>query len=348
MKRIAIIVNSLQSGGAEKQSVILHNALNQQNECYYIVLHGNLIEDKMLRMLENKTNILFLNGNIFNKLIDLYKFLKVKQISYIFTYLTKPNLIGSIVGRISGVKYIYGSIRNAKLPKWKFIIEKISSNYFCTKMIFNNYSGEVNLKNRGLKNTIVIPNCFPNIDEPIKRLYKESLIIITVGRFVAQKDYSTALKSIALLQKTYKNIRFQIVGYGELEDKIRTEISLLELNDYVEIFINPPNIPNLLNNADIYLSTSLFEGTSNSIMEAMNASLPIVATNVGDNYYLIENNKNGFLHKIGDCNAIANSLCFLIENYEERISFGEKSNKILKNDYSFDKFKKRYYKLLDT
>lgn len=51
----------------------------------------------------------------------------------------------------------------------------------------------------------------------------------------------------------------------------------------------------MLDKADIYLSTSLFEGTSNSIMEAMNADLPIVATNVGDNGLLVKNEINGFL-----------------------------------------------------
>jgi glycosyltransferase involved in cell wall biosynthesis len=65
----------------------------------------------------------------------------------------------------------------------------------------------------------------------------------------------------------------------------------LNIMNRIKIFINPANIPDILNECDIYLSTSLFEGLSNSIMEAMVAGLPVIATDVGDNKYLV---KDGF------------------------------------------------------
>ena len=110
--------------------------------------------------------------------------------------------------------------------------------------------------------------------------------------------------------------------------------------------INPGNIPELLKNADIYLSTSLFEGTSNSIMEAMNWSLPIVATDVGDNYCLVSNHENGTLHKIGDIGAMAASLSALLDDVDLRIEYGMESNKRLEKYYSRQIFMANYLKLL--
>ena len=80
-----------------------------------------------------------------------------------------------------------------------------------------------------------------------------------------------------------------------MENEIRLLVRQLKLNTEVENLINPPNIPDILNACDIYLSTSLYEGLSNSIMESMVAGLPVVATNVGDNQYLIKDDYNGFL-----------------------------------------------------
>lgn len=82
--------------------------------------------------------------------------------------------------------------------------------------------------------------------------------------------------------------KFIIVGYGELESQVRQWVNAYKVGSFTEILINPNNIPQLEYDADIYLSTSLFEGTSNSIMEGMNANLPVVCTDVGDNYCLVK------------------------------------------------------------
>src|SRR5664280_952701 len=82
--------------------------------------------------------------------------------------------------------------------------------------------------------------------------------------------------------------KYLIVGYGPLEKEIRHLAEELNLQKEVEILINPPNIPDILKTCNIYLSASLYEGLSNSIMEAMVAGLPVIATNVGDNCYLIK------------------------------------------------------------
>ena len=136
------------------------------------------------------------------------------------------------------------------------------------------------------------------------------------------------------------------VLYGKLETQIRQWIKNYGIIDITRILINPGNIPELLKNADIYLSTSLFEGTSNSIMEAMNWSLPIVATDVGDNYCLVSNHENGTLHKIGDIGAMVASLSALLDDVDLRIEYGMESNKRLEKYYSRQIFMANYLKLL--
>jgi glycosyltransferase involved in cell wall biosynthesis len=345
---ILIFINTLQNGGAEKQSVILYNTLKEVSNSYFVIFDENKKEDRLIELLGGLNyNIYFLKGNIFCKIKSLYFIFKHRQITHLFTYLTKPNFIGSIVAKFAGVKYTYGGIRTSKLPCWKIVLEKVASRFFCAGTIFNNYVGEAKFKKMGFRNTIVIPNCFYSIDKPTIRQEGNIVRIITVGRFVAEKDYETALRAIKeLFVQGNISFKFQIIGYGKLEQQIRKLIQDFSMEQYVEIIINPNNIPELLKNADIYLSTSLFEGTSNSIMEAMNASLPIVATDVGDNNKLVFHSENGYLHNTKDHQAISDSLKTLLYSYDLRIKMGVKSNELLNKHYSFTNFKEQYVQLI--
>ena len=348
MKNITILVNTLQSGGAERQSIYLLNALSDNYKINLIVFYCERIEDKLIKLIKGGNyNLIKLEGHSLIKIFHLYTIFKTKQITHLFAYLTKPNFYGAIIGRLAGIKYIYTNIRTSKLPYWKILLEKISSNYLATATIFNSHSGAGIFRGKGIKKRIVIPNCFPEIASFFRREQKQIIKIISVGRFVEEKDFFTAIRAIKELRANRNGCIFQIVGYGPLENKIRSKIKELKLEDTVEIFINPNNIEELLKEADIYLSTSLFEGTSNSIMEAMNASLPIVATNVGDNNRLVSEGENGFLHNVGDYAGIAESLKLLIDDYEKRMKFGFASNKILRENYFYDDFKDRYLKILE-
>lgn len=169
--------------------------------------------------------------------------------------------------------------------------------------------------------------------------------IITVGRFDPQKDYETLIAGVALLERN--DFRLSIVGYGSLEGQIRNWVKEYGIEKKSDIYIKPNNVFELEQNADIYLSTSLFEGTSNSIMEALNWSLPVVATNVGDNDHLVIDGENGFLHPIGDVNGIAASLCRLLDSSDLRNKMGQKSNQILRESYSLELFERRYMDLIE-
>ena len=138
-----------------------------------------------------------------------------------------------------------------------------------------------------------------------------------------------------------------IIGYGEEEQNIRGWIKEFDVENNVNMYIRPNNVQDIVRDADIYLSTSLFEGTSNSIMEALNWSLPIVATNVGDNDHLVINGQNGFLHPIGDAKGMAQSLSKLLDSVELRNQYGNASNQNLRNNYSVEIFEGRYLKLIE-
>lgn len=348
-KKVVIFVKNLTSGGAEKQSAILAKALSENNEVSYIVFNGNKIHKKYLAFLDSdrRIQIYLLRGYVWKRFRMLYDIMKNESIEYCFSYLTMANLIAAIMGKITAT-ITYSSIRNASLPWYKEVIDRVVCNYLSHKTISNSFSGKDHFVIHGFneKKIIVIPNCFLNITAyKDKERKSDNVRIITVGRFVVQKDYLTAIKVIAELKANYSDIEFLIVGYGKLESEIRRWIVEYGIDDITKIFINPDNIQDLENNSDIYLSTSLFEGLSNSIMEGMNANLPIVCTDVGDNNRLVKNSLNGYICPVGDVRSIVNALVSLCKNVNQRQAFGKISKQILEN-YDIETFRKSYNKLL--
>ena len=351
-KNIAILIPTLKAGGAEKQAVLLASQLAKKYNVHIILYAGELdvAFPKNVEIVEkSKINLHKLKGGVVKKYKDLKAILMENSIEILFNYLTKPNFMGSIAAKKAGVSRIYNGVRNSRIDWWKLILERIAHNRYATATIYNCYSGEEYFSSKGLKKdkAIVIPNCFPNISEPIVREDKEVKHIVTVGRFVPQKDYKTIIRTIAELKTLRKDFVLDIIGYGEEEQNIRSWIEEYGVGEYINIHIRPDNVQEIVKNSDIYLSTSLFEGTSNSIMEALNWSLPVVATNVGDNDHLVIDGVNGTLHLIGDAEGMAKSIATLLDSVELRNEYGAKSNQNLRDNYSMEIFEKRYLKIIE-
>lgn len=351
-KNIAILIPTLKAGGAEKQAVLLAAQLAKRYNVHIILLAGESdIAFPNIAEIVEQSNIRLhkIKGGTFKKLKVLKNTLKDNDINVLFNYLTKPNFVGSFAAKRSGVKQVYNGIRSSRVEWWKLLLERIAHNKFATGTIYNCYSGEEYFSSKGLikEKAIVIPNCFPNIAEPIVRKDRVVKHIVTVGRFVPPKDYNTIIRTVAELKDLRKDFVMDIIGYGEEKQNIRMWIKEFGVEKYINIYIRPNNVQDIVRDSDIYLSSSLFEGTSNSIMEALNWSLPVVATNVGDNDHLVIDGKNGYLHPIGDAEGMAQSLSRLLDSIELRNRFGYESNQNLRNNYSVDIFEDRYLKLIE-
>ena len=350
-KNIAILIPTINAGGAEKQASLLASLLSVKYKVCVILYSGEAKTNvaNVKRLEDANIDVFKLVGSTFSKMRELKSILKENEINYLFNYLTKPNFVGAIVAKKVGVKHIYNGIRNSRIDWWKLILERFAHNHYATATIYNCYSGAEYFFSKGLQKekAIVIPNCFPNISEPIVREDKERKHIVTVGRFVPQKDYKSIICTIAKLKELHKDFVMDIIGYGNEEQNIRGWIKEYGVEEYINIYIKPNNVQDIVRSSDIYLSTSLFEGTSNSIMEALNWSLPVVATNVGDNDHLVIDGETGFLHPIGDAESLAHSLARLLESSELRHQMGIKGNKNLRDNYSMEIFEKRYLDLIE-
>ena len=284
-------MNTLDMGGAEKQSLLQAKLMGDEFDVHYIVQKSKPRLKKHMDFIEKeKINHIQLSGNIISRAFQLNAYLRKNKIKLLFAYLTSDNFLASAATLFSKVKCI-GGVRSSSLPVVKFYVTLFLQKYFLDYTIFNNHFGREVFIKKGFSpvKSVVIQNCINNIQTEIVRTDNNSIKILSVGRFTAQKDYMTALKAVHSIGSNFngKDIEYILVGDGELDQQIQTWIEELKLTN-VRVVRNPDTIENYYTEADIYLLSSDSEGLPNSIMEALNYSLPVVTTNVGDAGYLVK------------------------------------------------------------
>ena len=351
MSAIIILCKTLLKGGAEKQALILSRSLTEENKDIILITWcGDKIDPSHLEFMRNNfIRHIELKGNPIKKWIDLQRVIKKEKVTIILSYLSLANFIAGLSKLFKRNLITIGGVRSEKLAFIKFIFERFTHNHLNDATVFNNYSAKKKFGKRGFNpdKIKVIHNAIRNLPSDQRTGNDNVVNIVSVSRFVKLKDYRTALSSFKEVRdkNTLKKTKYYIVGFGPQEEEIRTLIKKFELNDDVSVLINPPDIPGILKNCDIFLSTSLQEGLSNSIMEAMVAGLPVVATNVGDNPYLIKNAYNGFIVPPKNVKIIASKLEFLSDFEDIRREFGKNSKKIIEEEFSEKKLLENYLEL---
>ncbi len=348
--KVFVFINHLKSGGAEKQSIYLTRELINHYDAKLIVYDGDMYDTRMLYLLEGiEDHVIWVKGNNLAKLLFIYRLFSHQKNTIVISYLARSNIINAVIGTLAGVKLRIGGIRNSRFSSVKLIIQKILHNTLLTCSIFNSYAGLEYLQLKGFNpgKAFVIHNGIIITREPIYREKGNETVILSVARFTEAKDYKTAIDSIIALKNKNNNIKYIIIGHGRLEKTLKDYVNDLSLNHFIEFIINPACINFYYERADIFLSTSLFEGFSNVIMEAMEFSLPVVATNVGDNNVLIQDGISGFITPVKDVNTISQKLLLLVEDFDLRVQMGEKGYQHLKENYSIEKFSKQHISLIN-
>ena len=151
-------------------------------------------------------------------------------------------------------------------------------------------------------------------------------------------DIETLINSIPMVLKEIPEAKFLIVGGGSQEAKLKEQVKSLGISQRVKFTGRIPNdeLPEYLNSADIYVSTSLSDaGLASSTAEAMACGLPVIITDFGDNKKWVEDGTNGFLIPLRNPQVLASKVIQLIRNKEIRDKFGQINRQIIeeRNDW---------------
>jgi sugar transferase (PEP-CTERM/EpsH1 system associated) len=139
-------------------------------------------------------------------------------------------------------------------------------------------------------------------------LNSDDLVIGTVGRLVPVKNQAMLLDALALVRAQGISFKAVFAGEGPLLGELQARANSLGLTDHVVLAGNRRDVPDILAAYDIFVLSSLSEGLSNVIQEAMAAGLPVVATDVGGASELVQHGRTGCLVPSADPQALAAAL----------------------------------------
>ena len=194
--------------------------------------------------------------------------------------------------------------------------------------------------------SVIIPNpLFKTEDMPtIQYGGVETKTIVSVGRLNKQKNYPLLIRSFKELHSEYPEYKLVIYGDGPERQNLEALIKDLGLSEKVLLPGAINNIPEVIYNASLFVLPSDFEGMPNALMEAMALGLPCISTDCpcGGARELIENGKNGLLIPVGDQEAIATAIMFMLNKRDEAKQMGMIAMGI-RSSHSLDVISKLWY-----
>lgn len=347
-------------GGAESMLVNLINRLDKKKFHPVVCL---LKDDEWLykELIKNNVDVVVIPLKKAYNPIWIYKalrFVRKRNIHLIHAHEFLMNVYGTAVGKLAQIPVIttvhgksyywekkhraYAYKFTAKFSKMitvseelkHFLKEKIGIDYKNLQTIYNG----IDLARFNSHSDCLQKREELNID-------KRTKIVGAVGNLYPVKGHTYFLKAAAEILETESDVIFLIIGRGYLAEQLKQEAKDLGIYDYVRFLGFRSDVPELLKIMDIYVSSSLSECLSLSILEAMASGLPVVATNVGGNSEIIADGENGFLVESEDPNRLADRVLYLIKNDRIAKNIGERGRERIREKFDLKVMIKSYEEL---
>lgn len=271
---------------------------------------------------------------------NIYTAIKPLNLDILHTFTAKPNIYGTIAGRIAKVPRIINLVEGLgsfylendfKSRMIRILIELLYKQIFKladTVMFVNHDDPDYMI----YKNIISPAKVFiikgVGIDTKAwKPLPKEdSWIRVTmIARALKHKGVEEFIEAATILGKKYPDVSFQFVGSPDEGNKFSVTEKYMQSQTSINYLGHQNNIRHILSQSDIFVLPSYREGLPRTSMEALSMGLPIVTTDVVGCRETVDEGKNGFLVPSKNASALADAIETLIINKDLRHRMGEKS-----------------------
>lgn len=160
----------------------------------------------------------------------------------------------------------------------------------------------------------------------------DAVVVGCIARLHPVKDHATLLRAVSQLCRTWPQVHLMLVGDGESRADLEGLATQLGIRERVHFTGFRPNEPNLHHVFDVSVLASLSEGFPNSLVEAMAAGRPVVATAVGGNVDAVRP-ETGFLVPAGAPAELASAIERLVSDDSLRVRMGAAGRDVAQREY---------------
>ena len=364
---VLYISTGMDVGGLEKNILDIAHYIDKKkfNPLFAYLTRGGAIADQ----LRSEGYTVFALGfpgfnhpKLLFTLLKLVKIIKAHHVQIIHAYNFPPSVIGLFAHIVTGVQFVSSRVQ---MTGWQGRLHRLMYrivNKHAGAIIANSQSGlkltrrEGGIEDRRLhhiNNPIeVVGEIEPSADELKKQLSipREYKIVGMVANLKLIKNPILFVKAAISILQTNKEVVFLLIGDGPKRQKLEEMVRREGLDKSILFLgrVTPP-VP-FYRCMDMFVLTSISEGSPTSILEAMSYGLPIVATSVGGVPEIVRDGLNGFLVPSGNVPQLVDAINKLLRDDNLRKRMGRQSKEIIDIDFNIDKvieqMERLYYDIL--
>ncbi len=335
------LVEDLKIGGAERVIANIATGLNKQNfdmGAWCITRGGEIADELNEKGIKVKVLGIISYYNPLN-ILKLARLLKNAKPDIVHTHGYFASVIGRIAAKIAGILILINHVHSTywDYRKRHILMEKFLSIFThkiicCSKAVEDFVRDYERIKP---SKTVVIYNgvdegnfsTFKNGSSAKAQLGVDSGVSLvgTVSSLAPHKGHKYLIQAAPMILDIFPSTKFLIVGDGILREKLEEQVKNLNLISNVIFTGTRKNIPDLLSAMDIFVLPSCSrEGLGISIIEAMAAEKPVVATDIGGIPDVVKNGETGLLVLPRNSEALAQAIIELLRNPKKANTMGKK------------------------
>ncbi len=368
------VITKLELGGAQKQLLSLISRIDKERFSPFLFTAGDGLLVAEAQSIENlkikKSRFLERPINPFKDilaLIEIYRFIKKNKIEIVHTHSSKAGILGRWAARLAKVKFILHTVHSWSFNDYQpllvrgfFIwLEKLTAKFTYKLIVVSDHD-----KQKGLQNRIgderkyhlirygINYNEFNTSNNIRKKLGIDNndLVVGMVSCFKPQKSPLDFIKLASLINQLLPDleVKFLLTGDGILLRQIEKLIFEFGLQQKVILAGWRKDIPEILSAIDIFVLTSSWEGLPVSVLEAMAASKPVVATYTGGISEIIVEGETGFLVPRRSPDKMAEKLIPLLKDEDLQKSIGLQARHSLGPDFTLENMVKNTQNLYEN
>ncbi len=370
MVKIALLTDCLQNlhGGAEKQIFELAKGLLTQGFQVTIIslecegcAPKDIIEKAGINLVIFPVKKIYSPAGIMRG-IRFKEYLQKEKIDILLTYHFSSDIWGTFFARMAGVKTIISNRRD--MGFWRgpqHVIAYMAINHWVDKIVVvaDSIKKMVVISERVAEEKIMVIHNGVEVPQDDMEIHKtkdlkylpevdnSDIVIMHVANLRPVKGHKYLISALAELVPIYPDIKLILVGEDKTDTEIHKQVIDLGIERHVIFLGKRDNVSTLLKMADICVMPSLSEGMSNAILEYMAAGKPVIATDVGGNSELVENNKTGLLIEKENVAQLKDAILFLINHPKKRIEMGKAGYLKTLREFSMQKMISKYIDLFN-
>lgn len=348
--RIAIVIDSLMRGGAERQALNAVLELTRAGRDAELIYYRDTTPKYAHAAYEQaRVTRLPKNGQPVRFIWRLGRYLKHRRFDIVHAFKNTPTAYAYVAARLAGIHVVLGGFRVEYDARGIYHWTDVLVNRVAAGWVVNSQATARSLQAAlGVRpqRLFVVYNGINARDfasplTPAEAKRKVGLpstvpVISIIGRLEPQKNHALFLDVAARLRAVAPEAKFLVAGDGSLRESLEQRARALDLTETVHFLGVRTDMPDILAATDLMVLTSHYEGVANALLEAMCVGLPVVSTDYAGVEELLVDGREGFIVPRGDAAAMAERVLQLLQNPPLARRMGQEGRKTVAARFSME------------